>query len=104
MAYGWRHLGPRTPHSSRGRHDPPRTAGKPLTGRRGSAPTSARACLLTTARRGGSVEFTAPREVREMRSAETLLGLLRERGSQRLPVERVYRLLFNPTLYLMAYG
>ena len=39
-----------------------------------------------------------------MRSAETLLGLLRERGSQRLPVERVYRLLFNPTLYLMAYG
>ncbi len=39
-----------------------------------------------------------------MRNAETLLGLLRERGSQRLPLERVYRLLFNPALYLMAYG
>jgi group II intron reverse transcriptase/maturase len=39
-----------------------------------------------------------------MRNAETLLGLLQERGSQRLPLERVYRLLFNPALYLMAYG
>ncbi len=39
-----------------------------------------------------------------MRNAETLLGLLGERGNQRLPLERVYRLLFNPALFLMAYG
>lgn len=39
-----------------------------------------------------------------MREARTILQLLRERGKKRLPLERVYRLLFNPNLYLMAYG
>src|SRR2546421_2715780 len=44
------------------------------------------------------------REVREMRSATTLLGLIQERGKKGLPLERVYRQLFNRDLYLMAYG
>jgi retron-type reverse transcriptase len=44
------------------------------------------------------------REVREMREAETILGIIRERGSKGLPLERVYRLLFNPNLYLKAYA
>src|SRR5437764_6220249 len=44
------------------------------------------------------------RKGRVMREARTILQLLRERGKKRLPVERVYRLLFNPNLYLMAYG
>ncbi len=39
-----------------------------------------------------------------MRQARTILELLRERGKKRLPLERVYRLLYNPDLYLMAYG
>jgi retron-type reverse transcriptase len=39
-----------------------------------------------------------------MREACTILNLLRERGKKRLPLERVYRLLYNPDLYLMAYG
>ena len=39
-----------------------------------------------------------------MRTAQTILELIRERGKKRLPLERVYRLLFNPDLYLMAYG
>ena len=39
-----------------------------------------------------------------MREARTILQLLRERGKKRLPLERVYRLLYNPDLYLMAYG
>ena len=39
-----------------------------------------------------------------MRNAETVLGVLRERGRQGLPLERLYRQLFNPQLYLMAYG
>jgi retron-type reverse transcriptase len=39
-----------------------------------------------------------------MRQAQTILGLIRERGKKHLPLERVYRLLYNPTLYLMAYG
>jgi retron-type reverse transcriptase len=39
-----------------------------------------------------------------MRNAETVLGVLRERGRRGLPLERLYRLLFSPQLYLMAYG
>jgi group II intron reverse transcriptase/maturase len=39
-----------------------------------------------------------------MRQAQTILELLRERGKKRLPLERVYRLLYHPDLYLMAYG
>jgi group II intron reverse transcriptase/maturase len=39
-----------------------------------------------------------------MRDAQTILGLIRERGKKGAPLERVYRLLYNPDLYLMAYG
>src|SRR4051812_46755503 len=44
------------------------------------------------------------REVREMRNAETILGIIRERGRQRLPLGDVYRHLFNPALYLHSYA
>src|SRR2546430_9041251 len=44
------------------------------------------------------------RKGRVMREARTILQLLRERGKKRLPLERVYRLLYNPDLFLMAYG
>ena len=39
-----------------------------------------------------------------MRNAETVLGVLRERGKRRWPLERIYRLMYNPELYLLAYG
>jgi hypothetical protein len=39
-----------------------------------------------------------------MRRAEAILGLISERGKEGKPLERVYRLLFNPDLYLVAYG
>jgi group II intron reverse transcriptase/maturase len=39
-----------------------------------------------------------------MQSAETVLGVLRERGRRRLPCDELYRQLFNPQLYLLAYG
>jgi group II intron reverse transcriptase/maturase len=39
-----------------------------------------------------------------MRNADTILGLLRDRGRRGLPLERVYRLLYNRDLYLLAYG
>ena len=39
-----------------------------------------------------------------MRNAETVLSVIHERGKQGLPLERVYRLLFNQDLYLRAYG
>src|SRR5881227_2032427 len=39
-----------------------------------------------------------------MQNAETVLGVLRERGRRGLPCSELYRQLFNPHLYLMAYG
>jgi group II intron reverse transcriptase/maturase len=39
-----------------------------------------------------------------MQSAETVLDVLRERGRRGLPLNELYRQLFNPQLYLLAYG
>jgi retron-type reverse transcriptase len=39
-----------------------------------------------------------------MRNAETVLGVIRERGRRRLPLEDIYRQLYNRDLYLRAYG
>jgi group II intron reverse transcriptase/maturase len=39
-----------------------------------------------------------------MQSADTVLGVLSDRGSRGLPLERLYRQLFNEQLFLMAYG
>ena len=44
--------------------------------------------------------------MRETRNAETILGIIRNRGTRGLPVNDFYRQLWNPNpnLYLMAYG
>jgi len=42
--------------------------------------------------------------VRKLRNAETILGIIRQRGTRGLPLENVYRLLYNPELYLRAYN
>jgi group II intron reverse transcriptase/maturase len=39
-----------------------------------------------------------------MQGAETVLDVLRERGRRGLPCDELYRQLFNPQLYLLAYG
>jgi retron-type reverse transcriptase len=39
-----------------------------------------------------------------MQSAETVLDILRKRGRRGLPCNELYRQLFNPQLYLLAYG
>jgi group II intron reverse transcriptase/maturase len=39
-----------------------------------------------------------------MRNAETVLTIIRERGKRGLPLEDVYRMLYNPDLYLCAYA
>lgn len=39
-----------------------------------------------------------------MQDAATVLGAIRERGRRDLPLERLYRQLFNPDLFLVAYG
>ena len=43
-------------------------------------------------------------EVCVMQSAATLLGVIQDRGSRGLPLERVYRHLFNRELYLQAFA
>ena len=39
-----------------------------------------------------------------MQNAETVLEVLRERGRRGLPCDELFRQLFNPGLYLLAYG
>lgn len=39
-----------------------------------------------------------------MRNAETVLAIIQERGKRGLPLEDIYRQLFNPDLYLRAYA
>lgn len=39
-----------------------------------------------------------------MQSADTVFGVLRERGRRGLPLQRLYRQLFNEQLFLVAYG
>src|SRR5215204_1096002 len=80
MAYGARALRPRSPRSS------PR-AGKPPTRRRGTGDLASN-----------------DEEVCVMQRAELILDVYRQRGSRGLPVEGIYRQLFNPDLYLRAYG
>src|SRR6266436_3273564 len=39
-----------------------------------------------------------------MQNAGTVLDVLRERGRRGLPLKELYRQMFNPQLYLLAYG
>ena len=39
-----------------------------------------------------------------MQHAETVLNVIRECGERGLPLENIYRLLYNRNLYLRAYG
>jgi group II intron reverse transcriptase/maturase len=39
-----------------------------------------------------------------MQNAETVLGVLRDRGRRGLPCDELFRQLFNPQIYLLAYG
>jgi len=39
-----------------------------------------------------------------MQNAETVLGVLRDRGGRGLPCDELYRQLYNPQMYEMAYG
>lgn len=39
-----------------------------------------------------------------MRTAKTVLTVIQERGKRKLPLERIYKLMFNKELYLAAYA
>ena len=42
------------------------------------------------------------REICAMQNAEPVLNVIRERGERGLPLENIYRLLYNRELYLRA--
>ncbi len=41
---------------------------------------------------------------REMRTAETILNMIQDRGKRQLPLDDVYRQLSNPDMYLKSYA
>src|SRR4051795_2261933 len=87
IAYGARALRRRSARSSRRSHDLPGRPGEPVTGRRGTGDHDVHrweACV--------------------MQSAETVLDVIGKRGARGLPVERLYRQMFNQQLFLLAYG
>lgn len=43
-------------------------------------------------------------KVREMRTADTILNIIQDRGKRGLPLDDVYRQLYNPDMYLRAYA
>jgi retron-type reverse transcriptase len=43
-------------------------------------------------------------KVREMRTAETILNIIQDRGKRGLPLDDAYRQLYNPDMYLRAYA
>jgi group II intron reverse transcriptase/maturase len=43
-------------------------------------------------------------KVREMRTAETILNIIQDRGKRNLPLDDVYRQLYNPDMYLRSYA
>src|SRR5262249_51219331 len=57
-----------------------------------------------TWRRAAGSSDARHREVLEMRNAETVLAIVRERGKRGLPLAGIYRMLYNPDLYLRAYS
>lgn len=72
-------------------------------GSKGAAHEDGPECVKIPTQREGIKKFLT-QEVCEMQTTATLLGLLRERGKRGLPLNRVYRQLYNTNLYLSAYG
>src|SRR5262245_4681117 len=54
--------------------------------------------------KGGRRVGWKPVEVRAMRKTNTVLSIHSDRGFRGLPLERVYKHLFDPELFLLAYG
>jgi group II intron reverse transcriptase/maturase len=53
---------------------------------------------------GKQVSYGKDAKVREMRTADTILNIIQDRGKRQLPLDDVYRQLYNPDMYLRAYA
>src|SRR5436305_8115909 len=72
---------------SRGSHAPPRSAGKRRTGQRSTG-----------------TKMLSKGRYAQMQDAVTVLSIIQKRGEQGLPLERLYRQLYNPQFYFQAYA
>src|SRR5260370_13608691 len=61
-------------------------------------------CVIDTRTQGRYQEVSKAWRYAKLQTTEALLGLLRERGKRGLPLNRIYRQLYNTNLYLTAYG
>jgi retron-type reverse transcriptase len=50
------------------------------------------------------VSYVKDGKVREMRTADTILNIILDRGKRKLPLDDVYRQLYNPDFYLRSYA
>ena len=50
------------------------------------------------------VSHVRDEKVREMRTADTILNIIQDRGKRQLPLDDVYRQLYNPDFYLRSYA
>src|SRR5712692_4335438 len=73
-------------------------------GIKGAAHEDGPECMTDTHTQGGYQEVSNTWRYAKLQTTEAYLGLLRERGKRGLPLQRVYRQLYNTNLYLSAYG
>src|SRR6266568_2913092 len=73
-------------------------------GNKGAAHEDGPECVSDTHTQGRYQEVAKAWRYAKLQTTEALLGLLRERGKRGLPLNRIYRQLYNTNLYLTAYG
>jgi hypothetical protein len=73
-------------------------------GNKGAAHEDGPECVSDTHTQGRYQEGSKAWRYAKLQTTEALLGLLRERGKRGLPLNRIYRQLYNTNLYLTAYG
>ena len=97
IAYTSRGARRRNPHSTCSESKEATRTGKEQPSKEGQS------VPLIQAHRKGNRNILTGKEC-EMQETDSYLGILRERGRRDLPLERVYRHLFNRELFLKAYG
>src|SRR5216684_3489309 len=73
-------------------------------GNKGAAHEDGPEGVMDTHTKGRYQEVAKAWRYAKVQTTEALLGLLRERGKRGLPLNRIYRQLYNTNLYLTAYG
>src|SRR5260370_8958610 len=73
-------------------------------GIKGAAHEDGPECEIDTYTQGRYQEVPKAWRYAKLQTTEALLGLLRDRGKRGLPLNRIYRHLYNTNLYLTAYG